>query len=253
MTPARQATQSAAHRAAHALREEILEREDGELLGSEDELMRRLGVSRPTLRQAARLLEHEQVLTVRRGVKGGYYARKPDIGSLAHVAAFHLRARGTTLRETFLAAQPLIETAIRRASSALDPTGRKEALADFLRPELDAPAATMLRRETDFMECVLELSANPPIELFVRILNQFGISQTNDRVFGGHSDRIPEWATARAGLAEAIVAGDPEMAALLSRRRGLLVVRWLTEDFGQDFVDELLPDEQAIAGTTDEP
>jgi len=50
---------SAAHRAAHALREDILAREDGELLGSEDELMERLGVSRPTLRQAARLLEHE--------------------------------------------------------------------------------------------------------------------------------------------------------------------------------------------------
>jgi DNA-binding FadR family transcriptional regulator len=223
---------SAAHRAAHVLREEILRREDGDLLGSEDELIERLGVSRPTLRQAARLLEHEQVLLVRRGVKGGYYARKPDVGSVAHVAAFYLRARGTTLRETFLAAQPLFETAIRRAAAMEDAFAREKALGRFTRSDSRPLTRTMLEQETEFMETVLELSANPAIELFVRILNQFGLTQTNARFFAGRSERVHEWSEARERLAEAIVAGDAEMAVLLNRRRGLLLLGWMTEDVG---------------------
>src|SRR5262245_8952897 len=106
--------ESAAHRAARVLREEILDRGDGEFLGGEEELMRRLGVSRPTLRQAARLLEQEKALLVRRGVKGGYYARRPDVGSLADAAAFYLRARGTKVWDCFAASEPLIEAAILR-------------------------------------------------------------------------------------------------------------------------------------------
>jgi len=227
--------ESAAHRAAHVLREQILRREDGELLGAEDELMERLGVSRPTLRQTARLLEHEQVLTVRRGVKGGYYARRPDVGSVAHVAAFYLRARGTTLPETFVAAQPLVEAAIRRAASSRDSSARArfaEAVTRLSQSSERTRAGGMLREENEFIEHVLELAASPPIELFVRILYQFGLSQTSARFFANRPDRVSEWAAERERLADAIVAGDPEMAILLNRRRGRRMTEWLAQDFG---------------------
>lgn len=59
------------------LRDEILQRDDGEWLGWEDDLVERLGVSRPTLRQAARLLEAEELLVVKRGTNGGLFARRP--------------------------------------------------------------------------------------------------------------------------------------------------------------------------------
>jgi len=55
-----QPRRSAGERAAQQLRQEILECGEGTLLGSEDELMKQFGISRPTLRQTARLLEHEQ-------------------------------------------------------------------------------------------------------------------------------------------------------------------------------------------------
>lgn len=44
------------------------------------------------------------------------------------------------------------------------------------------------------MERVLELSANPPIELFVQVLNQFGLSQTSTRILAHRTER-------KAGLA----------------------------------------------------
>ena len=55
-----QPSRTAVQRTADALREEILQAGDGARLGSEDDLLTRLSVSRPTLRQTARLLEQEQ-------------------------------------------------------------------------------------------------------------------------------------------------------------------------------------------------
>src|SRR2546423_893707 len=58
---------------ARALRRQIIRRElgQGEALPSESALMEQFGVSRPTLREAFRLLESESLIEVRRGVRGG--------------------------------------------------------------------------------------------------------------------------------------------------------------------------------------
>ncbi|MGJ3627919.1 GntR family transcriptional regulator [Sphingomonas sp. MMS24-JH45] len=66
---------SAMHRVADELRRLALTSEEGTLLGSEEALMTRLGVSRPTLRQAAGLVAQDQLITIKRGVNGGYSPR----------------------------------------------------------------------------------------------------------------------------------------------------------------------------------
>src|SRR5690554_8119325 len=83
---------SAARKAASVLRDHILAGHEGEYLGSESELLERLGISRPTFRQAARLLEHEQLLVIKRGVGGGFYSRRPSIHTVANSAALYLRS-----------------------------------------------------------------------------------------------------------------------------------------------------------------
>src|SRR5205823_10135158 len=50
----------------------------GDVLGSEDEMRERYGVSRQVLREAVRLLEHHGVAKMRRGPGGGLVVTEPD-------------------------------------------------------------------------------------------------------------------------------------------------------------------------------
>src|SRR5437879_811212 len=65
---------------ASELRRQIVlgERVEGEMLPPEVQLMAELGVSRPTLRQALRILETELLVTVHRGRNGGTKVNRPS-------------------------------------------------------------------------------------------------------------------------------------------------------------------------------
>ena len=51
---------------------------EGDALPSEAVLMEQFGVSRPTLREAFRVLESESLITIRRGAHGGARVKSPD-------------------------------------------------------------------------------------------------------------------------------------------------------------------------------
>src|SRR3954454_23643808 len=90
---------SAARETAAVLREEILAYAGPDpewFLGSEDRIIELTAVSRPTLRQAIRLLEEEQILVVRRGVRGGLFGRRPTIQGVSRTTSVFLRAERTT-------------------------------------------------------------------------------------------------------------------------------------------------------------
>ena len=244
---------SAVQRTADTLREQILASGDGTLLGSEEDLLRRLSVSRPTLRQSARLLEHEQLLRVRRGVNGGYYARHPEVGAVAQMAAVTLRMRGTTLRETFASAAPLMAEALRRAAITDDRAARAKfeaALQRFAPASQEPSTRTMLRDEAEFVERVLDLAANPPIELFLRVLFEFGLSETNALLFANHPERVREWIVIRDRIAQAITERDAELVVLLARRRSECVEGWLDLDLGAQADNEIDRAKQGLKTAT---
>lgn len=56
---------------------------DGDWLPTEAELIRQFGVSRPTLREAFRLLEGDSFFTIRRGRPGGAQVTLPGPGAVA--------------------------------------------------------------------------------------------------------------------------------------------------------------------------
>jgi GntR family transcriptional regulator, transcriptional repressor for pyruvate dehydrogenase complex len=74
---------------------------EGDALPSEAVLMEQFGVSRPTLREAFRVLESESLIAIRRGAHGGARVKGPDQRIAARYAGLILEYRGTTLRDVF--------------------------------------------------------------------------------------------------------------------------------------------------------
>ncbi|THJ74731.1 FadR/GntR family transcriptional regulator [Candidatus Frankia alpina] len=76
---------------------------DGDYLPREAELMTHFGVSRPTLREAVRVLEAESLVEVRRGSRTGARIRVPGPEVVARPAGLLLAVAGTTLGEVLAA------------------------------------------------------------------------------------------------------------------------------------------------------
>ena len=101
---------------------------EGDSLGHEPDLVERFGVSRPSLREALRILEAEGLITVVRGVLGGVVVHEPDERMTARAAALVLQARNVPLADVYDARSLIEPTAARVvADVAVAPGGRRDA------------------------------------------------------------------------------------------------------------------------------
>lgn len=88
--------------ASHLRRRIVLgELRAGETLPSESHLMEQFGVSRPTLREAFRILETESLIGVRRGSRGGAQVLEPDPTVAARHVGLLLQMQGTTIQDVY--------------------------------------------------------------------------------------------------------------------------------------------------------
>lgn len=76
---------------------------EGDFLQPEAALMEHFGTSRPTIREAFRILENEQLISVTRGSRSGAKVHAPSVDSVARYAGFALQAQGTLLSDILLA------------------------------------------------------------------------------------------------------------------------------------------------------
>src|ERR1700733_15605928 len=188
-----------------ALRRQIIcgELADGAALPPEAELMTRFGVSRPTLREAFRVLESENLITVRRGARGGARAHPPGREVAARYAAFTLEYRGVTLRDVYDARAALEVPSVGKL--ALDRTRDDLAvLGDALERQdavTDDPRES-IRLHGDFHTLLVRLAGNQTLTLLNEMLH--------DIVEGGNTLLQPG--------ADADVALAREMASKPHRR-----------------------------------
>ncbi len=229
---------SAVDHAARTLRDLSMKRPEGALVGSEDELMTRLGVSRPTLRQAAALVAQEHLIEIKRGVNGGYFAARPSSITVARIAAIYLEAHDAKLRDLVRAVEPIRHELAQLAARNRDPEALAR-LAAFLDKErsLDGQGAndylTFLKTERELGRLIGRASGNLLLELFLNILYDLAarVSGTDD-VYAHRPDRIEQYRLHRNQMVAAILSGDEEMASLATRRCSTIVVEWMQDDMG---------------------
>lgn len=228
---------SAVHDVAKALRAEALRLNAGERLGSEEELLERHRVSRPTLRQAATLLVQEQLLLIKRGVNGGYYVRIPDGKGVAHISAIYLQSRRTRLSEILQAVLPIkVEMAVLASRSTnADAMARLRAFYEREVAVTDQENyRAFLRSELEFGSLLGELCDNNVLVLFLQTLYDYcaTISPEED-IYRNQPQRIREFWSKRNQIAFAILNRDEELAATFARRSALLAAEWMVEDVGK--------------------
>lgn len=119
----------------------------GDALPTETALMEEYSISRPTLREAFRILESEGLIIVRRGARGGARVLEPSPDAAARYAGLVLQHRGTTLLDV-LDVRVMVEAPaarlvaqrrdrqrcadeLERLLDDLDPAHRPEQFSDF--------------------------------------------------------------------------------------------------------------------------
>jgi len=170
---------------AAQLRRQIVtgELREGDTLPSETALMEQFGISRPTLREAFRILESEHFIAIKRGAHGGAHVLVPGPAAAGSYAGALLQYRGTTLADLY-EARTHLETA------GVEMLARKRSAADLRRLDiaiaesealLADPMAYAEKHELQFHRLLIELAGNETMIVLLDML--LSISELHNQSF----------------------------------------------------------------------
>jgi GntR family transcriptional regulator, transcriptional repressor for pyruvate dehydrogenase complex len=147
---------------------------EGDSLGREPELVARFGVSRPSLREALRILEARGLITVVRGRGGGVVVHELDGRVTARTAALLLQARSVSLADVHEARSLLEPTAVRVVAAS---RSRRAAAAE-LRQRIEDQARVIMDPDefgpanARFHEQLVALAGNQTLSIVAEMLNE---------------------------------------------------------------------------------
>lgn len=187
---------------------------EGDSLGHEPDLVERFGVSRPSLREALRILEAEGLITVVRGALGGVVVHEPNERMTARTAALVLQARNVPLADVYDARSMLEPTAaatIARSSRRRSAGKELVRLIDEQETCIDDPEAFGVANAR-FHERLVSLAGNQTFTIVAEMLNEIVSRAVTAVSHAGPADQSTD--TRKRGirsqrrLVELIVDGD---------------------------------------------
>jgi DNA-binding FadR family transcriptional regulator len=201
--------------ASHLRRQIVLgELKEGDQLPSESVLMEEFGVSRPTLREAFRILEAEGAITVRRGVRGGARVQVPDISVAARHVGLLLQYRGTLLSDVYeirgVLEPAAARMAARRRTSA--DLARLQETVDQHRESIEDPGAAFAA-DAEFHRLIVELSGNETLQVLTGMVEN--IIREGDRSYAESHDWQHE-----QELAKIAIRAHARLVELIRKRSG---------------------------------
>ncbi|MGD9988174.1 FadR/GntR family transcriptional regulator [Pseudonocardia sp.] len=146
---------------------------DGATLPPESELTEHYQVSRPTLREAMRVLESEALIVPRRGSREGARVRAPSIDVAARYTSHLLQYRGATYGDLYQ-----LRLILEPPAAAMLATANNHDALTRLREAYDAEGAALddtdeyFRRSAHFHELVIELAGLTPLTVFAEMATE---------------------------------------------------------------------------------
>lgn len=199
----------------------------GDYLMAERLLIERFGVSRPTLREALRILESEGLLDIRRGIKGGATIREPSIEDLTLRIGTFLQIKRTTYEDLFTVRKIIEPAAARLAAERVGRDGGAGVLVDCLERErrtIADPDSEPHQSEAidKFHDVVLELGGSITLAVIGKLLSATVDSYTQsyiDQLANTHAlrDALTKSHKIHVKITDAIKEGDGERAEHLMR------------------------------------
>jgi GntR family transcriptional regulator, transcriptional repressor for pyruvate dehydrogenase complex len=166
------APKAAALVAAHIRKQIVMgELAEGDLLPPEAEMLEKLSVSRPTLRQAFRILEAEHLITVQRGSRGGTTVHRPSARLASRYLGDLLRFRNVTLGDVHEAKFMIEPAAVAELARNHDDTAIGD-LRELLEAQGAATTDAEMRRAADkFHVRVMELAGNSTLAEYAKLVH----------------------------------------------------------------------------------
>jgi DNA-binding FadR family transcriptional regulator len=220
--------------AAEALRELVFASEPDSRIGSLPDLARRLGVGIGTVQQAARVLEHEGLLAVRRGPGGGYYGQRPDAAALERAFSAYMRMHPASYGEALDMTSLLFTELAAAAAGCRDQALQAELAALLPRITPGAAAEDRLVFESLFQDLLFRMVDRPLFEMLTRVTLHFSETREGPAVVM-EGEQAEHWWLGRRAIIAAILSGDAELARFEAdrcNRRIVMDLRRMVEGAG---------------------
>ena len=223
---------------AAQLRRRIVEGDllEGDALPAEAELREAFGISRPTLREAYRVLESEGLIEVHRGARGGARVRVPSDDAAARYAGLVLEHRRATLAD-ICAVRAIIEPA---CAATIADRGDPADIERLRQAMVHAEGSA--RAQVDFHVELVTVAGNQSLALMHAMVQRIIQLAMGRRVNANdEAEAVHEGARAHRRLLEVLATGDGERAARLWRRHLDETTAYLLSDGRSTMVLDLLP------------